>query len=148
MNCSCRQALSLRRSAVSANRLRYHVVVKAWRCNLGLVVLVSREACLGHPRPLSVKALVYRGCPCRDPPVCHRVQEDPAAERQPCACGWCVSCHLVSACERVCELAVIPQTNCDSRVLWNVGILTILLDDKRCFASSLSFPTVPLLYSK
>ena len=24
----------------------------------------------GHPRPSSVEALVYRGCPCRDPPVC------------------------------------------------------------------------------
>ena len=34
-----------------------------------LVELVS-----GHPRPSSVEALVYRGCPCRDPPVCHRVQ--------------------------------------------------------------------------
>ena len=25
------------------------------------------------------------------------------AERQPCACGLCVSCRLVCACERVCE---------------------------------------------
>ena len=50
------------------------------------------------------------------------------------ACGWCVPCHLVSACERVCELVlchgvlhretVILQTNCDSCVVWHVGILT------------------------
>ena len=28
---------------------------------------MSRET--DHPRPSSVEALVYRGCPCRDPPV-------------------------------------------------------------------------------
>ena len=39
------------------------------------------------------------------------------------------------------------HTKCDSCVLWNVGILTHLLDDKRCTASSLSFPTVSLLSS-
>ena len=27
------------------------------------------ERVSGHPRPPSVEALVYRGCPCRDPPV-------------------------------------------------------------------------------
>ena len=27
---------------------------------------------------------------CWDPPVWHRVQDDSVAERQPCACGWCV----------------------------------------------------------
>ena len=26
-----------------------------------------------HPRPSSAEAPLYRGCPCRDPPVCHRV---------------------------------------------------------------------------
>ena len=53
------------------------LVTKAWRCNLGLVVSVLRvKLVVGHPRPPSVEALVYRGCPCRDPPVCHRVQDD------------------------------------------------------------------------
>ena len=91
---------------------------------------------VGHPRPPSVEeALVYRGCPCWDPPVCHSVQDDSVAERQPCACGWCVSRHLISACERVCELVVcdgvshremvILQTKCDSRVLWHVGIVAV-----------------------
>ena len=112
--------------------------------SLGLVVLVvSGGACLGPP--------VYRGCPCQDP-LCHSVQDDSAAERQPCACGWCVSCHRVSACERVCELVlcdgvphcktVIVQTNCGSCVLWNGRILTRLLDDERSTASSLSFPAL------
>ena len=90
----------------------------------------------GHPRPPSVEALVYRGCPCQNPPVSHRVQDD-------CACGWCVSCHLVSACERVCELVlcdgvphcktVILQTNCDSCALWNVGTLTSFSIHTLCF---------------
>ena len=34
-------------------------------------------------RSVSVRAPVYRGCPCRDPPVCHRVQGDSVAKRQP-----------------------------------------------------------------
>ena len=94
---------------------------------------------------------MYRGCPRQDPPVCHRVQDDSVAERQPCACGWCVSCHLVSAFDGVGELllcdgvlhcvTLILQTNCDSCVMWHVGILTPLLDDKRRLASLLSFPT-------
>ena len=45
--------------------------------------LSSRGGTSGHPRPPSVEALVYRGCPCPDPPVCHRVQDDSAAKRQP-----------------------------------------------------------------
>ena len=97
-----------------------------WWCRVKLVV--------GHPRPPSVEALVYRGCPCRDSPVCHRVQGGSVAERQPCAGGWCVSCRLVSACERVCELVLcdgVPHcetchspNNCDTCVLWHVGTLT------------------------
>ena len=87
----------------------------------------------------------------------NRVQDDSVAERQRSECGWCVCFHLVSACERFCELVLcdgvlhretkIFLTNCHSRVLWHVGILTHLLDGKRCLASSLSFPTFPLLSS-
>ena len=43
-----------------------------------LVELVS-----GHPRSSSVQAPVYRACPCRAPPVCHRVQDGSLAKRQP-----------------------------------------------------------------
>ena len=32
---------------------------------------------------LPCRVPVYRGCPCRDPPVCHRVQGDSVAKRQP-----------------------------------------------------------------
>ena len=47
-----------------------------------LVELVS-----GHPRPSSVEALVYRGCPCRAPPVCQTGGS--VAKRQPFFCvGW------------------------------------------------------------
>ena len=45
-----------------------------------------------------------------------------------------------------CDKSNSPN-DCDTCVLWHVGILTPLLDDKRCLASSLSFPTVPLLAS-
>ena len=65
-------------------------------------------------------------------------QDDSVAERHPCARGWCVSCHLVSDFERVCELVLCDgvlhretvslQTNCDSRVQWHVGILTKCAD--------------------
>ena len=50
------------------------------------------------------------------------------AERQPCACVCCVSCHVVSACERVCELVLcdgVPHCatcnspeDCDTCVLF------------------------------
>ena len=48
----------------------------------------------GHPRPSSVEALVYHGCPCRDPPVFHRVQDDSVAKRQQILC-W-LECVVVS----------------------------------------------------
>ena len=48
----------------------------------------------GHPQPSSFEALVYRGCPCRDPPVCHRVQGDSVAKRQP----LCVLVGVVTSC--------------------------------------------------
>ena len=48
-----------------------------------------------------VRAPVYRGCPCRDPLVCHRVQCDSVAKRQPLCVvvGVGTSCVL---CARVC----------------------------------------------
>ena len=75
-------------------------------------------------QPPSVEALVYRGVSL--PGVCHRVQDDSVAERQPCACGWCVSCHLVSACERVrklvlCDGVLHRETAILNHVLWHVA---------------------------
>ena len=45
---------------------------------------------LSAPTAFPVRAPVYRGCPCRDPSVCHRVRDDSVAKRQPlCVCvGW------------------------------------------------------------
>ena len=58
------------------------------------------ELVLGHPQPSSVEALVYRGCPCWAPPVCHRDQDDFVAKRQPffVLVGVVTSCVL---CARV-----------------------------------------------
>ena len=44
--------------------------------------LVVGTSC-GPPTAFTVWAPVYRGCPCRDPLVCHRVQGDSVAKRQP-----------------------------------------------------------------
>ena len=83
------------------------LATKAWRCNRGLVVSVLRvKLVAGHPRPPSVEALVYRGCRCQDHQCATKFRMT-VAERQPCACGWCVSCHLVSACERFVSLSSV-----------------------------------------
>ena len=55
---------------------------------------------VGPPTAFPVRAPVYRGCPCRDPPVCQRVQGDSVAKRQPLLCvvgvvTSCVSCARV-----------------------------------------------------
>ena len=39
---------------------------------------------------LPCRAPVYRGCPCRDPLVCHRVQDDSVAKRQTFFVWWLV----------------------------------------------------------
>ena len=46
------------------------------------------------PTAFPVRAPVYRGCPCRDSPVCHRVQGDSVAKRQP----LCVLVGVVTSC--------------------------------------------------
>ena len=59
----------------------------------------------------------------------------------------------VSACERVCELVLcdgVPHceksnfpNDCDTCLLWLVGMLTPLLDDKRCLASFIVVSNCP-----
>ena len=66
---------------------------------------------------LPCRALVYRGCPCGDPPACHRVQGDAVAKRQPFLVWW-----LVFAFHGHVQLR----------------ILTLLLDWKRCPSSQSS----------
>ena len=44
---------------------------------------------VGPPTAITVWQPVYRGRPCRDPPVCHRVQSDTVGKRQRLLCaGW------------------------------------------------------------
>ena len=90
--------------------VRCHVSVQGSVCTCFLKArlsqdLVCRVVCgrlvevtSGHPRP---SLFGHRGCPCRDPPVCRRVQGDSVATRQPwlCVC-WsrdvvCVPCARV-----------------------------------------------------
>ena len=56
----------------------------------------SRGGYVGPPTAFPVRAPVCRGCPCRDPPVCHRVQGDSVAKRHPLLCV-CWSRDLVCA---------------------------------------------------
>ena len=77
---------------VSTCFLKAHLSQRPCLCHVvggRLVELVS-----GHPRPSSAEALVYCGCPCQDPPVCHRVQSDSVAKRQP----FCVLVGVVTSC--------------------------------------------------
>ena len=85
----------------------------------------------GHPRPSSVEALVYRGCPCRDPPVCHRVQGDSVAKRQP----LCVLVGVVTSCVlcarvrgRVSRSCATENTYTSARLeaLFKLSVVTIL----------------------
>ena len=69
---------------------------------------------------LPCRAPVYLGCPCQDPPVCHRVQGNPC-------------CVLLESWRRMClALVLVHHTHVQLR------ILTPLLDWKRCSSSQLS----------
>ena len=139
----CRQALSLLRGpAVSTNRLRYHVGNQGVSrqpsfCRCGGVAWSLFRAT--HDVP-TVWALVYRGCPCWDPPVCPPMpRQDGIGSKAPTLCMRSVRPPVVlSSFANVFVILVF----CDM-----LEMLTPLLDDKRCIASSLSFPTVSLLTS-
>ena len=86
----CRQALSLLRGpAVSTNRLRYHVGNQGVSrqpsfCRCGGVAWSLFRAT--HDVP-TVWALVYRGCPCWDPPVCPPMpRQDGIGSKAPTLC--------------------------------------------------------------
>ena len=89
------------------------------------------ELVSGHLRPSSVEALVYRGCPCRDPPVCHRVQGDSVAKRQP----FCVLVGVLTSrvlCARVrghvSRSCATEKTYTPARMgaLFKLSVVTIL----------------------
>ena len=63
-------------------------------CRLSVVVWWSLS---GHPRPSSAEALVYRGCPCRDPPVGHRVH---CGKAPTLVCVGVVTSCVLCACVR------------------------------------------------
>ena len=89
---------------------------------------------LGHPRPLSVEAQVYRGCPCRNHQSATESRMTLWQSANPVrAVGACpvILSPLanvfvsLSLCDGVLHReTVILQTNCVSRVLWHIGMLT------------------------
>ena len=59
--------------------------------------------------------------------MCHRVRDDSVPERQPCACGWCVSSHLV-------RLRACLRASCKSGQLHKTGASALCtVDDASCF---------------
>ena len=86
---------------------------------------------VGPPTAFPVWAPVYRGCPCRDPPVCHRVQGDSVAKRQP----FCVLIGVVTSCVlcarvrgRVSRSCATENTDTPARLeaLFKLSVITIL----------------------
>ena len=67
----------------------------------------------GHPRPSSAEALVYRGCPCRNPPVCPPMPRQVGiGDKAPTLCGcWC--------CCAVVVVVMVFFFTSRSRVSWN-----------------------------
>ena len=129
-------------------------VTKAWHCNLGLAVsVVSREACHGPPTAHWCTVGVLTGTHQCATESRMTLWQSANPVRAVGASPFILSplanvfVSLSSVMVSLHRETVIPQTNCDSRFLWHVGILTPLLNDKRCLASSLSFPPVPLLSS-
>ena len=65
-----------------------------------LSVVVFVELVVGHPRPSLSGTGVPWVCPCRDPPVCHRVQGDSVAKRQ----SFFVRLLVLLECDIMCSL--------------------------------------------
>ena len=123
-------------------------VARPCLCRVVVGRLSCRGACVGPPTAFPVRALVYRGCPCRDPPVCHRVQGDSGAKRQPTLCVLvgvvtsCVPCarvrgHVPRSCatentytparlEALFKLSVVTILSHSYRLLQHFGGLWVL----------------------
>ena len=89
------------------------------------------EVASDHPR-LPCGTPVYRGCPCWNPPVCHRVLGDTVAKRQPFLVCLLV---LMESRRRVCLAHVFVVVH---HAHVQLRILTPLLDWKRCPSSQSS----------
>ena len=102
---SCRQRVELLQ--LNVTRFPLELLLKA-RLSQGLSVSVvvcrwsSLWSLLWATHGLPCRAPVYRGCPCRDTPVCHRVQGDNVESAIPSLCGcWCWSRDIMcSLCSR------------------------------------------------
>ena len=69
-------------------------------CRVVVYRSLCRGSCCGPPTAFPVLAPVFRGSPCRDPPVYHRVQGDSVAKRQGlvvCLLEYLHSCSTGSA---------------------------------------------------
>ena len=88
-----------------------------------------RGFCVGPPTAFTVWAPVYRGCPCQDPPVCHRVQGDSVAKRQHllCVVGVVTSC-VPCARARTSRSCATENTYTPARLeaLFKLSVVTIL----------------------
>ena len=94
-NCSLRifvQSEAALRCPTSQHQLVFSFACceRQWCLSFGCARLVALWFVLWATHGLRLRALVYRGCPCRDPPMCLDVQGGIKAKRQPfCGC-WSV----------------------------------------------------------
>ncbi len=105
-----------------------HIWLKICLC---LVVVCRLVEVTSGPRPSSMEALVYRGFHCGDPPVCHRVQDDSVAKREPffVLLGVVTSCVLCARVRgRVSRSCATENTYTPARLeaLFKLSIVIIL----------------------
>ena len=115
---------------------RKHVCLETGRCVVVVCPWSSSQRSMWATHGLHNRAPVIRGCPCRDPPVCHKVQGDSVSKRQPilvwllvCSESWHrVFCALVfHVCRGMCNKEsksivlrafLILSSNQSSATLW------------------------------
>ena len=124
--------VSLRDRRVIVALLRYHVSLQVSVRTRFLKARLSQdtvcrvvcgrlvEVTLGPPTTFPVRARVYR-CPCRDLTMCHRVQGDSVAKRQPLLCV-CWSRDVVCAL-RSCSWSCITHCATENAYTFGTGTL-------------------------
>ena len=133
-----------------------YVVEDSGACLFGCARLSHCGSSCGPLHGLPLRASVYRGCPCRDPPVCLDAQVGIKAKRQR-FCG-CWSVVLSMSCgglpNKVNVIAPFCPCTCFVFRVWqqflihghgNVRILTPLLDESCCSSSSSSLQLLRLV---
>ena len=100
-------------------------------CVLSSVVVGRlRGGYVGPPTAFPVRAPVYRACPCRDPPVSHKVQGDSVAKRANPSCVFVGVVGVVKSC--------VPCARVRGRTSRSCATDLHLLDWKRCSSSQSS----------